>query len=178
VVVKGDLGCNIDLRELTDIRYDPRKLLAVIWQHRKIGGNALVFSNGKINCNGKSSSLQDGCSRLQRYGQILQKLGVTVSGAHRLSGRIDPQHLPPDFTYEPELFPAVMCRRAGLHFTCHLSGIMMITGIKEEKDIDEVNGIIIVLELLAYRENQDTDQWTKRTFVYCSPEGVLKYLRS
>jgi len=163
VVVQGDLGCNIDLRELTykltDVRYDPRKFPAVIWQHRKIGGNALEFSNGKINCNGKSSSLQDSRRRLRRYGRILQKLGnavdlrnvrvVTASGAHRLSGRIDPQHLPPDFTYEPELFPAVMCRRAGLHFTCHLSGIMMITGIKGEKDIDEVNGIIIELELLV-----------------------------
>lgn len=138
---------------------DPRKFPAGIWQHRTIGGNALVFSNGKINCNGKSSSLQDGRRRLRRYGRILQKLGnavnlrnvrlVTASGAHRLSGRIDPQDLPLDFTYEPELFPAVMCRRAGLHFTCRLSGIMIITGIKGGKDIDEVNAIIIELELLV-----------------------------
>lgn len=159
VVVQGDLGCNIDLRELTYKLTDPRTFPAVIWQHRKIGGSALVFSNGKINCNGKSSLLQDGRRRLRRYGRILQKLGnavnlrnvrvVTVSGAHRFSGRIDPQHLPPDFTYEPELFPAVMCRRAGIHFTCYLSGIMMISGIKGEKDIDEVNGIIIELELLV-----------------------------
>jgi len=163
VVVQGDLGCNIDLRELTyklgDVRYDPRKFPAVIWQHRKIDGNALVFSNGKINCNGKSTSLKDGRRRLRRYARILQKLGnavnlrhvrvVTASGTHRLSARIVPNHLPPDFSYEPELFPAAMCRRAGLHFTCHLSGIVMITGIKGEKDLDEANGVIIELEMLV-----------------------------
>ena len=163
VVVQGDLGCIICLRELsyklTDVRYDPRKFPAVIWQHRKIGGNALVFSNGKINCNGKCSSLQDGRRRLRRYARILQKLGnainlrnvrvITASAAHRLNGRIDPQHLPQDFSYEPEFFPAVMFRRSGLHFTCHLSGIMLITGIKGEKDIDEVNGAILELELLV-----------------------------
>lgn len=161
VVVQGDLGFNICLRELTyklaNVRYVPRKFPAVIWQHRKIGGNALVFSNGKINCNGKCSSLQDGRRRLRRYARILQKLGyginvrnirvVTASATHQLSGRIHPQHLPQDFSYEPELFPAVMFRRTSLHFTCHLSGILLITGIRREKDIDEVNGAIIELEL-------------------------------
>lgn len=68
VVVQGDLGCNIDLRELTyklgDVRYDPRKFPAVIWQHRKIGGNALVFSNGKINCNVTPGSYRSLATRL------------------------------------------------------------------------------------------------------------------
>jgi hypothetical protein len=84
-----------------------------------------------------------------KVGKAFGPLLTKASGAHRLSGKIDPQHLPLDFTYEPELFPAVMCRRAGLHFTCRLSGIMIITGIKGEKDIDEVNAIIIELELLV-----------------------------
>ena len=37
VVVQGDLGCPIDLRDLilklTNVRYDPRTFSALIWQH-------------------------------------------------------------------------------------------------------------------------------------------------
>jgi TATA-box binding protein (TBP) (component of TFIID and TFIIIB) len=60
VVVQADLGCTLDLRvltyRLTNVRYDPKVFSAVVWQHRKIGGNCLLFSNGKINCNGKCLS--------------------------------------------------------------------------------------------------------------------------
>lgn len=161
VVVQGDLGSPIDLRELTYIlanaRYDPRTFSALIWQHKKIRGNCLLFSNGKINCNGKCSSLLDGRQRLRRYARIIQKLGykvelrnvkvITASAAHQLNGRIDPRQLPPHFSYEPELFPAVMFRREGFHYICHLSGKMIITGIKCDKDLDDIYPVILELEL-------------------------------
>lgn len=162
VVVQGDLGCPIDLRDLilklTNVRYDPRTFSALIWQHKKIKGNCLLFSTGKINCNGKCSSLLEGRQRLRRYARIVQKLGyrvelrnikiITASAAHQLNGRIDPQQLPPHFSYEPELFPAVMFRREGLHYICHLSGKMMITGIKRDKDLDDIYPVILEMECI------------------------------
>lgn len=163
VVVQEHLGCTIDLLRLTyrlaNVRYDPRSFSAVIWQHRKIGGNCLLFSNGTINCNGKCSSLLAGRRRLRRYARILQKMGheislhnvrvVTASAVYQLSEKIVPSRLPSYFSYEQELFPAVMLRRSGFHFTCHLSGKILITGIKGEKDFDEIYSIILELELLV-----------------------------
>ena len=162
VVVQGELGCMFDLRDLTLIitnaRYNPRSFSALIWQHRKIGGNCLLFSNGQINCNGKCASLEQGRRRLRQYARILQKLGyeielknvrvVTASASHHLSGNIDPSRLPREFSYEPELFPAVMFRRRGIHYICRLSGILMITGIKHQRDIDEVYSVILEMEVI------------------------------
>ena len=82
VGVQADLGCSLDLRVLTyrvtNARYDPKVFSAVVWQHRKIGGNCLLFSNGKINCNGKCLSLQDGRRRLLRYARKMQKMNYPV----------------------------------------------------------------------------------------------------
>ena len=162
VVVQGDLGCSVDLRELSlklgNVRYDPRSFSALIWHHRKIGGNCLVFSTGKINCNGKCSSLQEGRQRLQHYARFVQKLGyrvelrnikvITDSAAYQLNGRIDPRRLPLHCSYEPELFPVVMFRREGLHYICHLSGKMMITGIKRDENLDDIYPVILELECI------------------------------
>ena len=64
VVCSGHLRCSIDLRELcrslVNVKYDPAKFPGLVWSHRKIGGNCLVFSNGIINCNGKASNMKDG----------------------------------------------------------------------------------------------------------------------
>jgi TATA-box binding protein (TBP) (component of TFIID and TFIIIB) len=90
-------------------RYDPKVFPAVVWQHRKIGGICLLFYNGKINCNGKFLSLQDGGRRLRRYARKLQKMDypvrltnvrvVTASTAHQFIERIDPTRLPKDVNY-------------------------------------------------------------------------------
>jgi TATA-box binding protein (TBP) (component of TFIID and TFIIIB) len=112
VVVQADLEYSLDLHvltyRLTNARYDPKVFSAIVWQHRKIGGNCLLFSNGKINCNGKCLSLQNGRRRLRRYARKLQKMDypvrltnvrvVTVSAAHQLTDRIDPTRLPKDFS--------------------------------------------------------------------------------
>jgi TATA-box binding protein (TBP) (component of TFIID and TFIIIB) len=112
VVVQADLECSLDLRvltyRLTNARYDPKVFSAIVWQHRKIGGNCLLFSNGKINCNGKCLSLQNGRRRLRRYARKLQKMDysvrltnvgvVTASTAHQLTDTIDRTRLPKDFS--------------------------------------------------------------------------------
>lgn len=162
VVVQGDLGCSVDLRHLTEtlanVRYEPRSFSAMIWQHRKIKGNCMLFSTGQINCNRKCSSFLEGRQRLRRYARIVQKLGyavklrhvrvITASASHLLSGRIDPHRLPLHFSYEPELFPAVMFRRKGLHYICHLSGKILITGIKHHRDLDAIYPVILELECI------------------------------
>ena len=159
VVVQGDLGCTFDLKELTNqltnVRYDPKSFSGVIWQHKKIGGNCLIFSNGKINTNGKCSTFREGTQRLRRYARLLQRMGyairlnrvrlITASACHRLSGKINPASFSEG--YEPELFPALMFKRDGLHFTCHLSGTLIITGIKGKKDLDNAYPVILELEL-------------------------------
>ena len=112
MVVQADLGCRLDRRvltyRLTNASYDPKVCSAVVWQHQKIGGNCLLFSNGTISCNGKCLSLQDGRRRLRRYARKLQKMNypvrltnvrvVTASAAHQLTDRIDPTRLPKDFS--------------------------------------------------------------------------------
>lgn len=70
-----------------------------------------------------------------------------VSAVHQLSGRIDPSRLPKDFSCEPELFPATMVRRHGLHFMCHLSGKTMITGIIRVSDLNYFYTILLEFEL-------------------------------
>jgi TATA-box binding protein (TBP) (component of TFIID and TFIIIB) len=161
VVVHADCGCSLDLRvltyRLTNARYDPKVFSAVVWQHRKIGGYCLLFSNGKINCNGKCLTLQDCRRRHRQCARKLQKVKypvrltnvrvVTASAAHQLTDRIDPTRLPKNISYEPELFPAVIFRRHGMHFICHLSGKTMITGIKRSSDLNDICNVLLELAL-------------------------------
>lgn len=154
VVYQGEMNCVINLKQLTtqlvNVRYDPLKFPGVIFQHRKIGGNCLIFSNGKINCNGACDSFDTGLKRLRRYARYIQQIGydvvltnvqpVTASAFHKLSSRLDLNSISPalNFSYDPDLFPAVMMRRNDIHFTCHLCGSVLITGIKRPKDLDEI----------------------------------------
>ena len=82
VVVQGDLGCCIDLKELvlklSKVRYQPQPLSGIVWQHRKIGGNCIVLSSGKLNCAGKCSTVREGIQRLSRYARFLQRSGYPV----------------------------------------------------------------------------------------------------
>ena len=65
---------------------------------------------------------------------------VTASAVHKLSGRVNVNTLSRFFTcsYDPALFPAVMFRRNGIHFTSHLKGTILITGIKRARNIDDI----------------------------------------
>lgn len=154
VVYQGEMSCRLNLqllaKQLINVRYEHRKCPGIIYQNRKIGGNCFIFFNGKINCNGSCESFILGLKRLRRYARVMQKLGydvrlgnvrlVSASACHKLSGKININSLSPglNFSYNPELFPAVMLRREGIHFTCHLRGTVLITGIKRLKDLDDV----------------------------------------
>ena len=77
VVYSAHVGCPMDLTTLCGLlwntRYDPKTFPGLIWQHRLIGGNCLVFAKGVGNCKGKAASFQEGHQRLRRYARKLQK---------------------------------------------------------------------------------------------------------
>jgi TATA-box binding protein (TBP) (component of TFIID and TFIIIB) len=71
---------------------------------------------------------------------------VTASATHQLEETVRIRNIPFKFTYEPEIFPGVRFRREGLHFALHFSDVLIITGIKSPKDVNEVV-FPVVLEL-------------------------------
>ncbi|XP_045215099.2 uncharacterized protein LOC123565296 [Mercenaria mercenaria] len=169
VVFSAHLDCAIDLRRLcyriSNARYDPRTFPGLIWQHKTIGGNCLVFSNGVINCNGKATSIQQGRQRLRRYARRIQRLGytvclkdikcLTVSASHTLSTALDLNQLVKErqIVYEPELFSAVNLKYDGVNFCCFHSGKVVITGIKDHAQLDEaVYPVLIELELYTRKK--------------------------
>ena len=166
IVCTCDLKCSINLRRLaltaTNIRYDPKRFSAAIWQHRKIGGNCLVFSNGKICVNGKANTIEKARSRVRRYARMLLKQGwpvtlkrikiITMSASYRLKGTLDMSVLVRGLgaSYEPELFPAAMLKRESVHFTCFPNGKILLMGIRNERDLDDiVYPTFIELEMLS-----------------------------
>ena len=159
VVVQTDLQVTIDLTYLTnntkDIRYDPKLFSAAIWQHRKIGGNCLVFRNGKLNCTGNRSILQ-AKKRTRQYARVLQKMGfsfvlkkidlVTISAVHTLSSTLDFSKTCAILgaTYNPEIYNAAMLKKGRVHFNCFHTGKVVITGIK---NINVIYPTLLELEL-------------------------------
>lgn len=154
VVCSAHLGCNVNLRELcyqlSNVRYDPARFSGLIWQHRRVGGNCLVFSCGIIQCQGKARSLKEGRCRLRRYARILQKTGLcvvlqntkvlTASAFHVLSAPLDLNTFVKErqLLYEPDLFPTVNFQREGITFSCFHNGKIIITGIKNRSDVDQI----------------------------------------
>ena len=150
VVVQTDLSTDIDLVHLVnhtvDIKYDPGVFSAAIWKHRKIGGCCLVFSNGKLNCNG-NRSIQEAKKRIRRYARLLQKHGfpvkiqqidvITMSAVHQTSSKLDYKKLCNILgaTYEPEIHNAAMLKRGKVHFNCFHTGKVVITGLRNPSTI-------------------------------------------
>jgi transcription initiation factor TFIID TATA-box-binding protein len=150
IVCTSDIGRRIDLKRLTrtnrNIRYDPGTFSGVIWKHPRIGGNCLTFSNGKICVNGAARSRSEARKRLRRYARLVQKQGwpfiriVTMSASYRADANLSMEALVRDMgaSFEPELFPAAMLKRDGVHFTCFRKGHILVTGIRSERTIERV----------------------------------------
>ena len=142
-----------------------KRFPGLIWQHRTIGGNCLVFANGVVNCNGKAASFQEGRQRLRRYARQLQNLGcsvrlrdvkiITASASHTLSLGLDLNTLAKErsLLYEPELFPALNFKMEGVNFCCFHTGKVVITGIKTIAQIENViYPTLIELELYTRKK--------------------------
>lgn len=164
VVYSANLRCPIDLwqlhNRLGDANYNPKRFSGLVWRHGSIRGCCLLFRNGKIICNGAAANFNDGEIRLRRYARQLRRLGyeirlsdvklITTSACHTLSGSIDWLTFCRESgsSYEPEIFPAVMFKKERIHFSCHLNGKLIITGIKSTEDLEDiVYPTLIELEL-------------------------------
>ena len=151
IVVCTDLQCDINLRQLTlqcsSIIYNPRTFPSVQWKHPTIGGHCMVFHNGKMIVNGKVTSIKKAKRRLRRYARLLQKLGwnvqlkhinvKTISASYKIKEPVDLPQIVKYYrgSYEPERFPAAMFNKDCIHFTCFHSGSVIMTGIKNEKQL-------------------------------------------
>lgn len=161
--------CQIDLKalcyRLTNVRYHPKRFPGLIWQHRKIGGNCILFSNGVINCNGSAYTLREGKERLRRYARRLQKLGylvyltniklITASAYHTINNPINLQLLATGRVsdYEPEIFNSVFFKNDDVTFCCFSTGKVIITGVKSSKQIENViYPTLIELELYTCKK--------------------------
>ena len=165
VVCVTQLRCDVDLQRLAtrsrDVEYNPRKHNCLIWKHKKIGGCCMVSRHGKLMCNGKATSIIEARRRVRQYARLIQKAGypiqlsrirvITLSAIHTLSRPCNLRQLAKDLNafYEPELFPALMFKREGVHFTCFSTGKVIVTGIKKITQLNDVVWpVIIELELL------------------------------
>ena len=121
----------------------------------------MLSKRGKMMCNGAASSIPQAKERVRRYARLIQKAGysvhltnirmVTMSAVHTLNKDINMSKLAKDFCaqYEPELFSAATFKREGIHFTLFATGKMIMTGIKQLNQIENiVLPCIIELELL------------------------------
>jgi transcription initiation factor TFIID TATA-box-binding protein len=159
VVCQARWSTAIDLTKLASqiesAKYDPGRFSGVIWKQRDIGGNCLVFANGKVICAG-AKSIEHGLNMLGEYTHLLQTVVpeavlkefrmVTQSACHKLSGPVDFGMLCSllGANYEPELFNAAMLRREGVHYSIFQSGSVVITGMKDDELIYPV---LLELEL-------------------------------
>lgn len=167
IVCSAELGCPIDLLVLTqkimcNVRYDAKRHNVVIWKHKKIGGNCLVYARGKIVCNGAVLDEKEARLRLRRYARQIQRHGwpvnfhdvkiLTMSLTHSLNGHLRLNLLKNTFAanYEPELFPGAIVSRGHVRFTCFHSGKVVISGVKDQRDIEyHVYPTLMELELLC-----------------------------
>ena len=161
VVCMAHLKCEIDLKHLVsisrDVSYNPRKHNCLIWRHKKIGGCCMVSKQGRMMCNGAASSIPEAKKRVRRYARLIQKANypvcltkiqvVTISAVHTFSKSLDLRRLTREMEgqYEPELFPALMFKRNGIHFNCFRTGKMVMTGIK---NLEDVYPTIMEMELM------------------------------
>ena len=164
VLCNAHLNCTVDLislcQRLRNCHHEPRSFPSLIWQHRNIGSNCLVFAKGVINSNGKASSFHECRQRLRRYARLLQKYGcpvyltdaklITASASHTLSGGLDLYRLAGDrsLIYELEIFRALNFKIEGVNFCCFHTCKVVITGIKTTTQInDAVYPTLVKLEL-------------------------------
>ena len=164
IVCMSHLTCGIDLKHLVsvsrDVYFNPHKHHCLIWRHKKIGGCCMLSEYGKMMCNGRAASVQEAKKRVRQYARLVQKAGypvylstirvVTMSAVHTLSHSLDMIRLAKEMNgqYEPELFPGLMFKRNGIHFTCFRTGKLIMTGIKNMAMIESIiYPTIVELEL-------------------------------
>jgi TATA-box binding protein (TBP) (component of TFIID and TFIIIB) len=110
----------------------------------------MVFANGKMMVNGNAKTPAEARKRVRRYARLVRKRGwsvtlkaikiVTMSASYRTDEPLSMNVLVRDMqaTYDPELFAAAMFKRGGVHFTCFHNGKILVTGIRNERMMEDV----------------------------------------
>ena len=146
----ADAGCTLNMPRLSLLLPGARLMthFGLIWKCLETGATYRVFSSGKVTCLG-IKRIEDILSCMAHFEEFLTSRDypinmkdvrlLTASAAYDLGGRPDIESMKMfvGITYEPELFPAMMLKKDGIHYICHLNGKVLITGIKSPEDIDE-----------------------------------------
>jgi transcription initiation factor TFIID TATA-box-binding protein len=127
----------------------------------------MVFGNGKKSLSGNAKTPSEARRRVRRYARLVQRKGwpvtlkqikiVTMSAYYRTEDHLSVDALVRDMeaTYDPELFPAAMFKRRGIHFTCFRNGKILVTGIRDERAME---GVVMptLIELKLLKMNNKT----------------------
>lgn len=146
VVVHTSLNVHLPLDKLIwqigFAKYNKRRWSGLSWNHPKIQGSAMLFSNGRLVSQG-AKSFPQARKIVRQYARLLQKLGydvklspihlVTATALATLPCPINLSHLSRDYpnaVWESELFNACIVKKDGLHYSVFASGRVVICGIK------------------------------------------------
>lgn len=166
VVSTASLNCVLDLGDivyrLSRVIYNPTKFSGLIWRHPKICGTLLLFKNRRL-VHAGSRSIDSSKKHIRQYSRILQKMNndvrITNFRIQTITSVIDLKktlnlaklsHFIPNASFEPELFPTVMFRQEGMHFSITRRGKIIITGGKSIKAMaEELDSVLLLIEISA-----------------------------
>lgn len=136
----------------TNVTYQPDQFPGLILRLEKPKTTALIFKSGKMVVTGAKST-QMLIQAVKRIIQLLRKRGIVITGRPKIqvqnivaSGDIHAQvnleraaYLLEDSMYEPEQFPGLIHRMRDPRVVLLIfsSGKMVITGAKEEREVEE-----------------------------------------
>ncbi len=155
--------------------YNPRSPQSLLWDSR-VGGHrkCIIYPNiGKMMFFGRKSirNLQDDIHHYTDYvteSDVIDYEIVTCSCVYKLNARcrVDIKRMSEtrlNFTYEPELCPAIIIRYKSLTFMLYFNGKLIITGIQPGPVV--YRDISIVVNLLERVHTRDKDPWIENESV-------------
>lgn len=167
IVLSGSFCCRIDLASFAKtarcVKYTPKRFCGAIW--KELGTCCLLFGTGRfVLCGVKSMDVADDIA--SKYSRLLDALGYstelstlkvcTVTAVHDFERRLHLDRLHMFFTpscdYTPELFPALMIRRANKNASVFHSGKVIFTGGKSFDDLIDFWSEITVAIALTHED--------------------------
>ncbi len=152
VILDQQLDLNAIERNVPNVTYQPDQFPGLILRLEKPKTTALIFKSGKMVVTGAKSTHQL-IQAVKRIIQLLRKHGIVITGRPKIqvqnivaSGDIHAQvnleraaYLLEDSMYEPEQFPGLIhrMREPRVVLLIFSSGKMVITGAKEESEVDD-----------------------------------------
>ena len=147
IIHSADLRCKIDLDKLAhstvNIIYKKSPFKVCIWNCKKIRSTCLVYSTGRILVHGARESVR-------KYARLLYRLGfsvrlrfiklVTQSMVYTLGREINYGKMIEHFKiqYNPEIFHALVFKKATISFTLFKSGKIIITGVRNQSMVESI----------------------------------------